>query len=64
MGMLKLIWHKLLLWSKNQILTNILEGNVWLEGRINNQILGVKGLNSLDLNYSFSLKVVLNLSVN
>ena len=62
--MLKLIWHELLFWSKNQILTNILEGNVWLEGRINNQILGVKGLNSLDLNYSFSLKVVLNLSVN
>ena len=59
MGMLKLIWHKLLFWSKNQILTNILEGNVWLEGRINNQ-----GLNSLDLNYSFSLKVVLNLLVN
>ena len=64
MGMLKLIWHKLLFWSKNQILTNILEGNVWLEGRISNQILGVKGLNSLDLNYSFSLKVVLNLLVN
>ena len=51
MGMLKLIRHKLLFWSKNQILTNILEGNVWLEGRINNHILGVKGLNSLDLNY-------------